>query len=89
MLESNQQDPRLLPPPFDPSKTYGGVHVRVMNGKVCEVFQQPDDGFAMEDRFHPDCQWINVTDVKPAPAEHWLAENSKAGVWTFSPPAVQ
>lgn len=89
MQEKTQDEQRLFPPPFDRSKTYRGIHVRVADGKVCEVFQQPDDGFAMEDRFHPDLEWIDVTDVKPIPAERWLAEKSEVGVWTFSPPPGQ
>lgn len=81
-------DPRELPPPFDADKTYLGVHARVEDGRVCEIFEQPDDGFAMEDRFHPSTVWVQIDDVSPRPASGWTAKQGAGGVWKFSPPVA-
>ena len=80
---------RFLPPPHDPSKIYGGVHARIEDGKVCEVFWQPDDGFAMEDRFHPSMVWAEITDLQPEPEQGWVATKDANGEWNFAPPAQQ
>lgn len=84
--QTSEDSQHFLPPPHDPTKTYGGVHVRIEDGKVCEVFQQPDDGFAMEDRFHPSMVWAEITELQPTPEQGWSAEKADDGKWTFTPP---
>lgn len=74
------------PPPQDPEKTYGGVHARIDDGVVREIFEQPDDGFAMQDRFHPAMKWVEITNLSPRPRDYWTAEQGPGGVWQFAPP---
>lgn len=85
-VESPEPVDPWAPPPHDPTKTYGGVHARVEDGMVREIFEQPDDGFAMEDRFAPECRWVEITSLSPRPSEYWTAEQDTDGVWHFAPP---
>ncbi|MBY4733999.1 hypothetical protein K6V90_26010 [Cupriavidus pauculus] len=63
-----------------------GTFARIHGGKVVELFEEPDDGFEMKDRFHPALVWVDVTTLDPLPAQGWAAEKSKIGEWTLSPP---
>lgn len=62
-----------------------GTFARIDGDKVVELFEEPDDGFEMKDRFHPLLVWVDVTTLYPPPAQGWTAEKSNEGNWILSP----
>lgn len=63
-----------------------GTFARIYEGKVVEIFEEPDDGFTMEERFHPDLIWTEITDLKPGPQQGWTATQNEQGGWILAAP---
>ncbi|WP_454763390.1 hypothetical protein [Cupriavidus campinensis] len=61
-----------------------GIFARVFEGKVVELFAEPDDGFEMKDRFHPSLVWVDVSQLEPLPEQGWTAVQGDDGGWTLS-----
>lgn len=63
-----------------------GTFARIYDGKIVEIFDEPDDGFAMKDRFHPALIWTEVTGLQPQPQQGWTATQKAQGGWLLAPP---
>jgi hypothetical protein len=62
------------------------TYAHIIDHAVRETFVPPQ-GFTIEQCFHPDLSWTDVSGFDPMPQEGWSATQDDDGNWTFDPPA--
>jgi hypothetical protein len=61
------------------------TYAHIINHAVAEIFVPPQ-GFSIEQCFHPDLSWTDVSGFSPMPQAGWSATQDDDGNWTFDPP---
>lgn len=51
------------------------IYARIQNGVVFELFAPPE-GVPIEECFHADMDWVDITDVSPQPQPNWTYDGT-------------